>query len=289
MRALICGAGGRLGSAFVDALPAWDTETLGREHLVASDPDGLTRLVAAACADVVINCAADTDVEGAERHPAAAIAANAVLPGLLARAAAQCGALLVQVSSTGCYGTAKATTPYVEDDSLRPTTAHHLAKAEGEARVRAAGGEHLILRTGWLFGGAPGVAKGFVWKRLLEARGAAWLSADAGQRGNPTFAGDVVRQALALIEAGARGTFNVVSGPSATRAEYVAAIVEAAGLPCRVEPGPPFARLAAVSSNESAENRRLGALGLDRMPPWRESLAAYVGALTASPAWREAA
>lgn len=112
------------------------------------------------------------------------------------------------------------------------------------------------------------------------------MTSDATQRGNPTFASDLARQALAMIEAGLRGTFNVVGQGAASRFEYVSAIVRFAGLPCTVSPGPAFKRLAPVSPNETALNHRLGLLGLDRMPDWTESLATYVTALTSAPEWR---
>ncbi len=152
--------------------------------------------------------------------------------------------------------------------------------------VREAGCEHLIVRTGWLFGGPPAGPKNFVWKRLVEARGAERMTSDPWQRGNPTLAEDVAAQIAALAGLGLGGTVNCVADGSASRCEYVAAVVEAAGLSCRVEPAErPFPRLAQVSMNETAFNARLRRLGLDGMPPWRESLNAYVRGLIASKAW----
>ncbi len=287
MKVLVLGAGGMLGAAVVQALRGHEVAAAGRAALDVRDPAGVLGLVAASGAEVAINCAAHTDVEGAERDPDAAFAANALLPGLLAQGCRRAGARLVHVSSTGCYGTAKAAGPYTEQDPLQPTTVHHRAKAMGEALVREAGCEHLIVRTGWLFGGAAGGAKNFVWKRLLEARTAERMTSDPWQRGNPTYAVDVARQIVALAELGLGGTVNCVSQGEATRFDYVAEIVAASGLPCRVEPAErPFERLAKVSMNETALNWRLGLLGLDRMPHWREALGGYVRGLMASPEWR---
>jgi dTDP-4-dehydrorhamnose reductase len=235
--------------------------------------------------EIVINCAAHTDVEGAERDPAAAMAANGLLPGLLATACRRQGATLVHVSSTGCYGDWKSG-PYGEDDDVRPTTAHHRSKMSGERAVRHGGCEFLILRTGWLFGGRPGQAKNFVWNRLVEARSKPGMLSDPFQHGNPTFVGQVAEQCLVLLGLGIRGTFNCVSGPGTSRLDYVREIVSAAGLPCRVEPSAePFRRLAAVSPNETAVNGRLDLLGLNRMSPWSEALGRYVRTLMLSPEW----
>lgn len=284
VKVLLTGAGGVLGSSFADALAGQAVTTAGREALEVRRVAAVQALVAQSGADVVINCAAHTDAEAAEADPDTAFAANSLLPGLLGSACRKTGALLVQVSSTGCYGDWK-TEPYTEEDPVRPTTTHHRSKVSGEAAVRDSGCEHLIVRTGWLYGGAQ-QPKNFVWRRLLEARGTARMTSDASQRGNPTFAGDVADQVLAMVEAGLRGTFNVVGKGAATRFEYVTAIIEAAGLPCVVSPGPAFKRLAPVSPNETALNYRLGLLGLDRMPHWRRSLAGYVDRLTASAEWR---
>lgn len=272
-----------LGSAFVEALAGEAVRTAGREALDVRRPETVLALVGDA--QVVVNCAADTDVEGAERDPDRAFAANGLLPGLLGTACRRAGAVLVHVSSTGCYGDWKAE-PYTEEDLARPTTAHHRSKIAGEVAVRDSGCEHLILRTGWLYGGSPAGAKNFVWKRLLEARGGGRMASDASQRGVPTFAPAVAAEALSVLRTGVRGTYNLVARGAASRFEYVAEIVRRSGLLCEVEPGPAFRRLAAVSPNETAVNHRLGLMGLDRMPDWREPLGAYVEALLASPEWK---
>ena len=104
-------------------------EVGGRDMTADSvrDPAEVAALMAALRPGVVINCAADTDVEGAERDPGGSLAANALLSGLLAEACGRTGAVLVHLSSTGCYGTG-ATHPYVEDDPPEPTTVHHAHK-----------------------------------------------------------------------------------------------------------------------------------------------------------------
>ena len=282
-RILLTGASGLLGSAFRRLLPHETLTVLARSRLSMA-PDQIVRAVAQARPDIVVNCAAHTDLEAAERDPSLGHAVNALLPGLLGQACQTVGALLVHISSTGCYGDWKQT-PYIETDLLRPTSAHHRAKAEGEDAVRHAVARHVIVRTGWLFGGEAEQSKNFVWKRLLEAQGAVRITSDAHQRGCPTCVDDLARQALAIVSAGATGTFNAVAQGQASRYEYVAAIVEASGLSCSVEPGPPFRRLAPVSSNETALNAALNARELDNMPGWREAVCRYTSELIASPSW----
>ena len=285
MKVLLTGATGMLGSAFAETLGA-DATLADRARLDIGAPRALEALIAEAEAALVINCAAHVDAERGETDPDPVYASNAILPGMLALACRRRGVPLVHFSSTGCYGAWKAS-PYTEEDRLEPTTVHHRSKLAGEAAVREATGEHLILRTGWLFGGSPQHKKNFVWRRLLEVARASRLTSDTAQFGNPTYVGDVVRQSLDLVAGGVCGTFNCVGTGTASRFEYVARIVAASGLPCELVPGGAFVRLAPVSPNEMALNYRLGLMGLDRMPHWTTALDSYVAALRALPVWRE--
>jgi dTDP-4-dehydrorhamnose reductase len=283
-RIILTGASGLLGSAFREALADHSVVTVGRGQLEPDAPDVLARIMGDVNPELVINCAAHTDVEAAERDPATDFKANGQLPGAIGAICKRQGATLLHFSSTGCYGDWKST-PYCEDDDVRPTTAYHRAKLAGEDAIRNSGCRHIVLRTGWLYGGLPDQPKNFVWKRLLEASSTDVMISDASQYGCPTYVGDLTRQALLMIGQSLEGTFNVTAQGNASRYEYVAAIVSAAGLPCVVKPGPGFKRLAPVSPNETAVNRRLQKLGLDYMPQWRESLRTYVASLLASPAW----
>lgn len=272
---VLTGAGGILGGAFSALLPAERLVCLGRADLDPADPDGAAKRIAQLAPSLLINCAADTDVEGAEAAPERAFAVNTILAGALARGAAEAGCAMLHMSSTGCYGDWK-TTPYTEDDPLRPTTVHHRSKAEGETAVLAAHPGALVLRLGWLFGGQPGQRKNFVWARLKEARGAAEIGSNPGQVGNPTAAADVAAQALALARDGVSGVVNCVGGGDpASRLQYVAAILQAGGSATRVVPVT-FARRAPVSPNEAAVNARVQYLGYPAMPDWTASLAKFV-------------
>lgn len=270
MRTIVAGGGGMLGSAFLTALGK-DAQRLARTGDLAAKLDGV---------DLLINCAADTRVDAAETDEEAARAVNATYAGQLAGAARLAGVRFVHISSTGCYG-AWHDGPYTERDPLRPTTAHHRTKAEGEALVLDANPDALIIRTGWLFGGERDQPKNFVWKRIVEAGGCDEMLCDDSQSGNPTFVEDLVAQVLALVAAGATGIYNAVGEGTARRSDYVGAIVSAAGLSTRVIAAPlgHFLRPAPISPNEGALNARLEAEGLNRMRPWRVALTEYVQSL----------
>lgn len=285
-RTLVLGAGGMLGQAFVRLLGD-NALTASRADLDIADVPALNRLVAESGAALVVNCAAHTNVDAAETEPGPAFAVNGLLPGLVGTACRRAGIPMIHVSSTGCYGAWKDGA-YTEEDAPQPTTVHHRSKLSGEVAVRESGAEHLIVRTGWLFGGAADSPKNFVWKRMVEAAGADRMTSDATQRGNPTAVDDLARQVLHVAASGYRGTVNAVSHGSATRYDYVRRIVEAADLPCLVEPSTaPFQRPAPVSPNEVAVNARLGLLSLDIMPDWADAVDAYVADLRRSPQWAE--
>jgi dTDP-4-dehydrorhamnose reductase len=276
---LLTGASGILGGTFARMLAAGSLIQLGRADLDPTDPEGVVRKIIGLAPSLVINCAADTDVEGAEREPERAFAINASLAGALARGATEAGASMLHFSSTGCYGDWK-NTPYEESDPLRPTTIHHRSKAEGEEAVLLAAPNALVMRLGWVFGGNAGQRKNFVWARLNEAKGKKEIGSNPYQTGCPTFAEDVVHQALAIVSGGNGGTVNCVGkGEPASRLQYVSAILEASGSDTRVVPVT-FARLAPVSPNETATNMRLRKLNLDIMPPWRDSLASFVRSMS---------
>jgi dTDP-4-dehydrorhamnose reductase len=274
LRVAITGAGGMLGSALGARLAGKEVLPIGRGALDVTHAAALRVMLREFRPEVVVNCAADTDVEGAESDPARCFAANALLPELLAQFCRDSGARLVHFSSAGCYGDYK-TTPYVDYDPLRPSTTHHRAKAAGEAAVREAGGRHLILRLGWLYGGGAGHLKNFVWNRIVEARGSPEIGADPYQTGSPTFVGDVVAQTMTLLEAELSGTYNCVAGGAVPRLDYVSRIVAAAGLSTRIVPRR-FVRRATVSPNEAAINEKLDLLGLNVMPEWGKALDQYI-------------
>ncbi len=156
MRILITGATGMLGSDVHAACEAAGHEPLAfaRAGLDITDQGAVQAAVARARPDAVINCAAWTDVDGAEEHYEQALAANGAGAGHVARAAAANGAWTVHVSSDYVFDGRK-TAPYLESDDTAPLSAYGRSKLEGEREVRGAAPErHTIVRSSWLFGAA---------------------------------------------------------------------------------------------------------------------------------------
>ena len=272
---LVAGSSGLLGSAFMRAGGKWSFTAVARGLLLNAATAELRDAIEAHQPSVLVNCAAHTDVEGGEDDLATVFDANVRVAAALAHETKRIGCRFVHISSTGCYGDWKDT-PYVEGDELRPRSVHHKTKASAEEVVRLFNPDALILRVGWLFGGGRELKRNFVWNRIREAQGRDTLAADAGQRGNPTFAGDVARVGLELADAEQTGVFNLVGGgPVATRLEYVEEILAAAGVQTKVFAGE-FPRRAPVAKNEAAFNQRLERTAIAEMPDWRDSLRRYV-------------
>ncbi|KQQ31085.1 hypothetical protein ASF61_17850 [Duganella sp. Leaf126] len=291
MKLRLTGAGGLLGSAVMaaaaqrgDRCDALARPVLGQ---FAGSGAGQPAITAAQLApalagyDVLVHAAANTNVEACETAPDDCYRDNFLLTELLAEAAALAGVRMVFVSSTGVYGTG-SDAPYREYQEAVPTTHHHRSKLLGEQRVLALDARNLVVRTGWLFGGSAANPKNFVARRIDEARAAlaagGHLASNAQQRGVPCWNHDVAARLLDLAQAGVSGVVNCVNSGNASRCEYVAAVVQLAGIAVDVQPSTAasFARKARVSHNEMADNWKMATLGWPDMPDWRASLAAYL-------------
>src|SRR5918911_3648542 len=152
MRLLVTGAAVMLGTDLVAAAAGHDVIALARADLDVTDPAAVAAAIDGARPDVVINCAAWTDVDGAEADEAAATAVNGAGAGHVAGAAARAGAHVVHVSTDYVFdGTANE--PYTEASVANPLSAYGRSKLAGELAVaRAAPDGHAIVRSSWLFG-----------------------------------------------------------------------------------------------------------------------------------------
>jgi dTDP-4-dehydrorhamnose reductase len=229
--------------------------------------------------DVVVNCAAWTAVDDAETQEPAAFAANALGPALLARAAREAGARLVQVSTDYVFDGA-ATAPYAEDGAVAPRSAYGRTKAAGEWAVRAETDDHLILRTAWLYG-AHGACFPKTIARLAAERGG--LDVVDDQVGQPTWTADVADLVLRLVDAGAAsGTYHATSSGQTSWWGFARAAVAAAGLdPEIIRPtsSDAFVRPAPRPSYSVLGHDALEAAGIAPIGAWDARWAAASGAV----------
>ena len=200
MRLLVTGAAGMLGRDVVAAAEAGghDVVALARGDLDITNASAVRTAVGSARPDAVINCAAWTDVDGAETSEEMAHAVNGAGAGAVAAAAAAAGAHTVHVSSDYVFdGTARE--PYSEDARTGPATAYGRSKLAGERAVAEASPRTAIVRSSWLFGVH---GPNFVATMLSLASERDEVSVVDDQVGCPTFTGHL---AGALIEIARRG------------------------------------------------------------------------------------
>jgi dTDP-4-dehydrorhamnose reductase len=232
MRLLVTGAAGMLGSDVVAAATAagHDVVALARPDLDITDPTAVRAAVAGV--DAIVNCAAWTDVDGAETHEAEATAINGDAAGHLAAAAAAAGAHLVHVSSDYVFD-GRGAEPYAEDAATGPEGAYGRSKLAGEQAVAAAGGASAIVRSSWLFGrnGRNFVA---TMLRLGGERDAVAVVDD--QVGCPTWTGHLAPALVAIADARLTGVMHVAGAGACSWFDLARATFERAGLDCEVRP-----------------------------------------------------
>ena len=275
VRWLVPGARGMLGQDLVARLGGGHSvSAVDLAELDITDQEAVGDAVAGH--DVVVNCAAWTDVDGAESNEEAATSVNAHGPRLLARACRSTGARLVQLSTDYVFdGT--ASTPYGEEETPAPRSAYGRSKAAGEAAVREELPEqHLVVRTAWLYG-----RHGRCFPRTIAqlARERGTVSVVEDQVGQPTWTVDVADLIVRLIEADARpGTYHATSSGSASWYGFAREVVRAAGLdPDCVHPtsSEAFTRPAPRPAYSVLGHQKLHAVGVspigDWLTRWREA------------------
>ena len=269
---------GQLGTALA-RLGGAQVEVLDRATLDLTDLDAIEPVLAQVRPDVVINAAAYNRVDEAEHRPDLAFAVNAIAAGRLARATALLGARLVHVSTDYVFaGTLDR--PYLEDDPPGPLGIYGASKLAGEHLVRAyAVPSALIVRSSGVFGVSGGGGKGtnFVQSILRQATNGQPLRVVTDQTVSPTYAPDLARAILALVERGVSATVHVSNEGACTWYAFACAILELGGLDLPVEaiatePGHDRARRPAYSV---LDHTRLRAYGVE-MPHWRDALACYL-------------
>lgn len=234
---LVIGASGMLGRAVSEALrhrgDAHRAATKAEANLIHDD--SIRAVMAEVQPRVVINCAAWTDVDGAEANEAAATELNGHAVGRLARACGESGATLVHYSTDYVFD-GRGSAPYPVDAPIRPLNAYGRSKAVGERLIGEESGRGLnalVLRTSWLY--APW-GKNFVRTIASAARQRPALRVVSDQRGRPTSAEHLAQVTLRLLEAGARGVMHATDGGEATWHDFAVRIAAHANPACTVEP-----------------------------------------------------
>lgn len=197
MRILLTGAGGMLARAVHGEFVARGHEVvaLDRAALDVTDAAAVEAVVHELRPTAVIQCAAYTQVDDAEREESAAHRVNAEATGHLARACRAVGARLVYPSTDYVFA-GRARSPYLPDAATNPLSAYGRSKLAGEGAARGAG-DFLIVRTSWLYGAG---GRNFVAMILERARRGEALRVVDDQRGSPTWTGSLAHVLVEMLE-----------------------------------------------------------------------------------------
>lgn len=282
MRVLVTGAGGMLGQDVVAEFHRRGAEVLplARAELDITQSGAVRETLAGTRPDIVVNCAAYTNVDGAEAERDTAFHVNGLAVRHLALASREAGAVLVHFSTDYVFDGEKDSR-YGVYDPPRPINAYGESKLWGERALAEAGGQYFLIRTSWLCGLG---SRNFV--EAMVALGAQWrdgsrhepLRVVDDQRGCPTFTPDLAAAAADLIATGCYGNYHVTNTGSTTWYGFARAIFGRLGWDIPIEPiaTAEFPRPARRPRNSVLDPFPLQEV-IGRLPPsWEDALARYL-------------
>ena len=248
MNILVTGANGQLGNEiriltgdsrhnyiYTDVVEAEGNRTTMLDITNAED---VKALVANHNVDVIINCAAYTNVDAAEDNEALAEKLNSEAPAILANAMAETGGLLVHISTDYVFGGDPYNTPCREDQKGTPTGVYGATKLRGEQRITASGCKYLIIRTAWLY---SEFGKNFVKTMLNLTSTRPQLKVVFDQTGTPTYAYDLAKAIVEIVESkkyeGNEGIYHYSNEGVCSWYDFTKVIAEMAGhTECDIQP-----------------------------------------------------
>jgi len=266
MRLLVTGAAGMLGTDVVAAAAGHDVVPFTRAELDITDAEAVRAAVRDTRPDAIINCAAWTDVDGAEADEAAATRINGEGAGHLAAT----GVHTVHVSTDYVFP-GDASAPYLEDAATGPIGAYGRSKLAGELAV-AALPDHAIVRTAWVFGPH---GKNFVDTMLRLGSERDEVTVVDDQLGCPTYTGHLAAALVQVAEQRLRGILHVAGGGQCTWWDLAVATFERAGYNVKVNRGK------SADLGRPAPRPAYSVLGSTRsdaptLPSWQEGLNAHL-------------
>lgn len=277
MKVLVTGARGMLGSDLCEALAGkHEVRGVDIEDFDVTDAGAVREALAAGRPEVVVHCAAWTDVDGCERDPERAFLHNGWGTRNVARGAGEVGAALVYVSTDFVFDGEKGE-PYTEFDAPNPLSVYGASKLAGEEAVRGLVGRHYVVRSAWLFGAR---GRNFVRAILEAAAEREEIPVVGDQFGSPTYTRDLAGGIADIILAGrvVPGTYHLANSGMCSWAELAEEALRQAGRPTRVRP---------ISTAEwesptrrptcsALRSRWLELQGVGGLRGWQDALASYL-------------
>ena len=284
MKIAIIGPSGRLGAALVrEYQREYEVTSYDRRQLDLGQLDRVRSCFARPKFELLINCAALTNVDYCESHREEAFVVNAEAPRLLAEIANEKSAKLVHFSTDYVFD-GKKTDPYVEEDKAVPLSVYGESKLEGERRVLEVSSQHLVVRLSWVFGPDK---PSFIDQIIQRARENDVVTAVADKFSAPTYTDDVAKWLRLAIDENANGVLHLANNGGCSWqewAQYAIDICRSRGLPLKAE------RVGAVSladmKNFVAQRpvhtvlstAKFTALTGVQPRHWREAVAEYISA-----------
>ncbi len=246
MKIMITGSKGQLGNELQSILktgssdigkidPAYDNcdvFAVDVDVLDITDSAAVDKFFSDNRPDLVINCAAMTNVDGCEKALETAMAVNALGPRNLALSSEKYGAKFVHVSTDYVFG-GDGTVPYCEWDVPAPNTVYGKSKLLGEQYVRENSTKYFIFRTAWLYGL---VGKNFVKTMRMLGSTKDEINVVCDQRGNPTNANDLAHHILKAALTEQYGVYHCTGEGECSWYDFTVKIMELSGLKCKVNP-----------------------------------------------------
>ena len=275
LKVWIVGAEGQIGEAINEVLDPLEIEALNtdKNELDITQTDEVLRFGEIHRPDVIINCAAVTDVELCEREPEHAFRVNALGARNLSIVARKIGAKMVQLSTDDVFD-GLASKPYTEFDETAPRTVYGKSKLAGERYVKEFTHKHFIIRSNWVYG----KGNNFVNRVLAAADAGQSLSVAEDQYGSPTSAKDLAGIILYLIMTNEYGTYHATSKGVCSRYEFAQEILRLAGKQEQLNPVPtPQSDLSSARPAYAVlDNFILRIIEVYDMPQWKDSLAEFM-------------
>jgi dTDP-4-dehydrorhamnose reductase len=279
VKILVTGAGGMLGRAVVTHCTSRGESVSAFDHraLDITDQAKIEDAFDRERPEVLINCAAWTDVDGCEFDSNRAQKANAYGPELLALACRKIGAQLITISTDYVFDGEKDGF-YTQRDQPNPQSAYGVSKLEGERRAQQACANTLVVRSGYIFGSG---GTNFLSTITVRARRGESLKVISDTVGTPTYATHLAQRLYLLAQLGIPGIYHIVNaGEGASFEDFAQYALETAGLT-----NSPLQRVSLADLRRPAprpRNSRLRclvseALRLEPLPPWRDALREFIG------------
>lgn len=277
MKILITGADGQLGNEIKNIFVEHELYAFNREQLDITDAVSIEKTLDLINPDLIINCAAFTNVDACETEIEKAFLVNAEGPGNIALECKKRGIILVHISTDYIFDGTKDV-PYNETDKPNPQSVYGKSKFAGEDAIEGIMEEYYIIRTSWLYGK---VGKNFVKTMLELAKTRNELNVVEDQVGSPTYAPDLAKAIAQIIKTNKFGTYHVTNSGACTWNEFAKTIFEIKDIDMKVNPistkqlGRPAPRpLYSVMSNEKLQDE-IGII----MRDWRIALIDYLKSL----------